>query len=53
MAAMFTNESHTSIVSGVTCQGVEENLLQCEHGGLVTHQCELSLTVGVTCQSKF
>ena len=51
-ATTFSNESARSIISGISCQGVEENLFQCHHSEIALQYCNLSVTAGVACQSK-
>ena len=51
-ATTFSNESTRSIISGISCQGVEENLFQCHHSEIALQYCNLSVTAGVACQSK-
>lgn len=37
------------LLDNVVCSGNESNLLQCVHGGLTVHDCDISEAAGVIC----
>ena len=49
---LFGNNSLPIFLDDVVCRGSETNLLQCSHGGIHQHNCDLSDVAGVICGGR-